>query len=166
MSETTNRPTTRRAMMGNAGIAALTGVAAVMIAKPDAAAVEVLPVSRGDDAAMLTLCGRFLHLQAQIAASYGRESALFEAAEADGASHDQLVALERRGTVERNPWTNEQRRLVEDLADLSAGTLAGQRARARVLMAWCGVEGDEEGHSQMEWHELRPLFRDLLGEPV
>ena len=166
MSETERKATTRRALMGNAGMAALAGIAAVAVAVPDTPAVEVLPTPHGDDVAMLTLCGRFLHLEAQIVASYDREAALFKEAKAEGATNKQLVALERRGEGERNPWTDEQRELLDDLSDMSASTLEGQRARARVLIAWYSLRETGAHHAAMDREDILPLFRDLLGEAV
>ena len=56
MSETTNTPTTRRAMLGSAaGFTVLAGIAAATIAKPDTPAVEVPPASRGDDAELIAI---------------------------------------------------------------------------------------------------------------
>lgn len=153
----------RRELLGAAGFTALTGLAAVTIAVPDTQAVEVLPTPRRDDAGMLALSNRFLHLEAQIVASYDREAALFNAAAADGATSKQLVALEQRGEVERNPWTDEQREVLTDLSDMSASTLEGQRARARVLIAWYSLREKSAHYVGMDGKDILPLFRDLLG---
>ncbi len=144
MSETTNRPTTRRAMMGNAGIAALTGIAAVTIAKPDAAAVEVLPTRHHAETPLLAACARFMAIQAAV----------------DVINDD----LEDDHQHELMPLIKQQARLLDEMAELRAVGIVEQRARAQVLMAWYGVKSCEEGHSAMEWDRLQPLFRDLLGE--
>ena len=166
MSETANRPTTRRAMLGSAaGFTVLAGIAAAAIAKPDNLS-GTPPALRGDDAAMLALCERFLQLEAQVAATYDRERALHDTLEVRGASHEELRALEKRGDLEREPWHDEQRALLADLSEMSAVTLEGQRARARVLMTWYNMRQDGAAHVGMDGEDILPLFRDLLGEAV
>ena len=136
------------------------------IAKPDTQAVDVLPARRGDDAAMLPLCGRFLHLQERLDASYDREMALSDAMEAGGASVKEVRALEERSEVERTPWLDEQRALLADLSEMSAATLEAQRARARVLMAWYDMHKGDVACVSIEGPDILPLFRDLLGAGV
>ena len=145
MSETTKKTTTRRDLMGVAGFTALAGIAAVAIAKPDAQAVEVVPVAHNPDAPLLALCARFLALQADIDAIEGEE----------GPDHqDQLDGL-----------IDAQVLILDEIDDLDAISLDGMRQRARVVMAWYGgSRGLEATH--LDWHRIQPLFRDLLGEAV
>ena len=168
MSETTKKHTTRRALMGSVGVAALAGIAAVAIAKPDAQAVEVVPVAHNPDGPLLALCARFLELQAAIDVTYDRETEEHEVAQKEGRSSARLMAMEKAHDVEREPWVSEQRTLLEDIGDISATTLPGQRARARVLMAWYSLHrrGAEGAGVAIDWYDLEPLFRDLLGEEV
>ena len=135
MSETTKTTTTRRDLMSAAGFTALAGIAAVTIAKPDAHAAGT---------PLLTLCGQFMAMQAGI----DRINADME--------HDHEEELERLCAA--------QVPILDEMEDLQAVSLEEHRARARVLMKWYGVKDGEEGHSQLEWHRVAPLFRDLLGE--
>ena len=92
----------RRDLLGAAGFTALAGIAGAAIAKSDTSAAMALPAPR-DDAAMLALCDRFLHLQKQVDATYDREKALYDAMEAGGASVKEVRALEERSEIERTP---------------------------------------------------------------
>lgn len=166
MSETTKKPTTRRALMGNAGIAALAGIAAVSIAKPDAQAAEVLLAPDDADTSLMALCGRFLALQAMLDRSYDEERQEYHLAKQEGCSNEHLLAMEGANDVAREPWSDEQWALLQEIREVSATTLAGQRARARVLMAWSNVHRGGSGTDIVEWKDLAPLFSDLLGEPV
>ena len=55
-----------RELLSAAGFTALAGIAAVAIAKPDAQAVEVLPIAHGADAELIALHDQFMVLQAQL----------------------------------------------------------------------------------------------------
>ena len=138
----TGRPS-RRELLGAAGFTALAGIAAVSIAKPDAQAVEVVPVAHDPDGPLMALCARFLELQANIDAIDGEE----------GPDHqDQLDGL-----------IDAQVPTLDEIDDLDAVSLEGMRQRARVVMAWYdGSRGLEATH--LECYRIYPLFRDLLGE--
>ena len=155
----------RRSLIGAGGCTVAAGIASMSLGKPEAQAVEVLPAAQSPDAPLLALCGRFLELQAVIDASYAQELEQHDALTKQGALYKQLNALEMEGEADRAPLVNEQRELLDGIGDLMASTLAGQRARARVLMAWHDAG---KGHHPIafEWHHLAPLFRDLLGEAV
>ena len=137
MSETTKKATTRRVLMGNAGIAALASIAAAAIAVPDATQ---------PDTPLLALCNQFMALQAGV-----------DRINADD-EHDHEEELERLCAA--------QSPILDEMEDLRAVSLEEHRARAQVLMKWYGVKDNEEGHSQLEWYRVAPLFRDLLGEAV
>ncbi len=143
MSETERKPTTRRVMMSNAGMAALAAVAAVAIAAPDAPAVEVLPTQHAETP-LLAACARFMALQAHV--------------DVINADH------ENDHTPELGHLLDQERLLLDEMAKLRAVSMVEHRARARVLMARHGVEGFEEGHSELGWCWVAPLFRDLLEE--
>ncbi len=144
MSETMKKTTTRCDLLGAAGFTALAGIAAVAIAKPDAQAVEVPPVAQVTEAPLLELCDRFMALQAQIDAICSR----------DDDHDDGLDAL-----------IDQQVPILDEMGDLSAASLEGQRARAQVLMAWYG--GTKDLHAAaVEWERVAPLFHDLLGRLV
>ncbi len=141
MSETTKELTTRRALMGNAGVAAL---ATVLVATPGTHALKAASAPSDADTPLLTLCNQFMALQAGV-----------DRINADR-EHDHEEELERLCAA--------QSPILDEMEDLRAVSLEEHRARARVLMKWYGVKDNEEGHSQLEWHRVAPLFRDLLGE--
>ena len=126
MFETAKKPTTRRALMGNAGVAAL---ATVLITTPGTQAAPAVPTP-----------------------SYPATPLLAHD------EHDHEEELERLCAA--------QVPLLDEMEDLRAVSLEEHRARALVLMKWYGVKDGEEGHSQLEWYRVAPLFRDLLGEAV
>ena len=163
----TSRPS-RRELLGAAGFCGLAGIAALAISKPDAQAVEVLPAAQTADARLLALCDRFLVLQAALDASYAQELEQHDALKKQGALYKQLNALEMEGEAQRTPLQDEQVELLDQISDLTAATLPGQQARARVLMAWYALGNGCSGEhsSTIEWGHLAPLFRDLLGEAV
>ena len=156
----------RRSLIGSAGFTALAGIAAVSIAKPDAQAVEVLPVTHDPDGPFLALCARFLELQAAIDVTYNREEEEYRLMKRQGVSNKKLCALEKQGDAERDPWQSEQHDLLEQISEITAVTLAGQRARARVLMGWYSLRDGGEHSCSIDWSDLAPLFRDLIGEAV
>ena len=134
----------RRELISAAGFTALAGIAAVTIATPDAPAIEMLPTPRGDDAELIALADRFMAIQAQMEVINAADPADYPEAEMDD-----LVS--------------EQASLLWETAPLEAATLLGYRARAAMLVNWYGVKGREESPHEIEWHRLKPLFRDLLG---
>ena len=143
MFETAKKPTTRRALMGNAGVAAL---ATVLITTPGTQAAPAVPTPSYPATPLLALCDRFMALQAGV-----------DRINADD-EHDHEEELERLCAA--------QVPLLDEMEDLRAVSLEEHRARALVLMKWYGVKDGEEGHSQLEWYRVAPLFRDLLGEAV
>ena len=161
---------TRRDLLGAASFTALAGIAAVSIAKPDAQAeaVEVTSAAPDPDGPLIALCDRFLALQAAVDLTYDVELREFALAKEEGRSSERLIALEKEGDTKRDPWFTEQSELLDEIGEMRATTLAGQRARARVLMAWYSLHrrGPDEPGDAIEWHSLAPLFRDLLGEAV
>ena len=74
------------------------------------------------------------------------------------------VQLQRE--TECAPLDDEQRALLDDIGELRASTIPGQRARARVLLAWYGIGNGNEHECSMEWEHLGPLFDDLLRESM
>ena len=156
----------RRDLLGAAGFTALTGIAVAAIARPDAQAVEGISPASGGDVALIAACDRFMVLQAGLYASYAKEREQHDALKKQGVLYRQLQAFEMEVEAERTPLQDEQVELLDQIEDLEASTLAGQRARARVLMAWYEVGNGGEHHVVLEWHRLAPLFRDLLGEAV
>lgn len=158
----------RRGLIGSAGCTVAASIAAMSFAKPDAQAVEVVPVAHDPDGPFLALCARFLELQAAIDVTYDREEREWDLAKAEGRSGARLMAMEKANEAVRGPWQLEQSALLDDIGDINATTQAGQRARARVLVAWYSLHrrGPDEAGSAIEWHHLAPLFRDLIGEAV
>ena len=49
---------------------------------------------------------------------------------------------------------------------MSAATPDGQRARARVLMAWYDMHKGDVACVSIDGTDIMPLFRDLLGGTV
>ena len=127
-----------------------------------------MPGAPDPDGPFLALCARFLELQAAIDVTYDREEEEYRLMKQQGRSNENLGALEKQGDAMRGPWQSEQSALLDDIGDINATTQAGQRARARVLMAWYSLHrrGPGEAGDSIEWHHLEPLFRDLIGEPI
>ena len=145
MSETTKKTTTRRALMGNAGVAALAGVATVAIAKPDSASGQV-PAPAGGDAQLVVFCNQFMILQAELDGIEGRVKAGEDVADS-----------------EFDPVTDAQAAIIEKMDALTATTPAGHRARAMVFdKMWTRDEGGNFD-LVLSWHDIAPLIRDLMG---
>ncbi len=169
MREANQKTTTRRDLMGAAGFTAVAGIAAVSIAKPEGVlSTHTLSAQPGEnsDAPLLAWCARFLKLQAAIDATYDREVQLYETLKQRGLPNKQLHDLEVQGEAERVPLCNEQVDLLDRIFDVPAATLAGQRARARVFIAWYCLRSGGEHSPSVDRHHLVPLLSDLLGEAV
>lgn len=153
MQEATHKTTTRRDMMSAAGFTALAGIAAVAIAKPDAQAVE----PQGADADLIALCDRFIELERQKLASYGRDPR--------GISPAEERAIDDK---ERQPIWREQEELVAAMVEARATTLDGFRARARALVVYDqqGWADEEISHGQFPGGMNFALVRDLVGGSV
>ena len=136
----------RRELLSAAGFTALAGIAAVAIAKPDAQAVEVLPTARSADAQLLALHDQFMVLQAQLEAIN---------------AHTRTVTDD-----EMDSLICEQADLLEDMHLHTVTTPAGHRARARVFVAWYGMQGGKQSHSEIDHDRLWPILRDFVGEAV
>lgn len=131
----------RRDLMTAAGFSALTGIAALAIARPDAEAAEVLPAT---DAKLIALHDQFMALQARV-----------NAVNADtlAATDDELADL-----------LSDQADLMEEMHPLRATTLAGQRARVRVFLDWHAMSAAKASHSHIDHDDIWPILRDLIGE--
>ncbi len=154
---------TRRDLLGAGTAAALAGLATAAAARPGIALPPASP-----DAPLLALCSRFMELQAQIDASYARETERHRALKRQGAAYAQLHVSEAEREAECAPLEDQQLVLLDQLGGLVASTQEGQRARARVLMAFYSLGGGKGGEHTLvvEWSRLAPLFRDLLGISV
>ena len=60
----------------------------------------------------------------------------------------------------------QQARLLDQMGDLTATTLAEHRARALALDRYYTRDSDGDLESEVSWHRIGPLFRDLLREAV
>lgn len=155
--------TTRRGLLHTTGRTTLAGIVAAVVGS-EAQASETLPVAPDHDGPLLAMSARFLQLQNWIDASYSREAERYRELKRQGASCETLSALEAEGEVYRGPHEAEQRPLLDRITELPARTLAGQQARARVLMRWYGLGKGGEYNVALDWDHLEPLFKDLLGE--
>ena len=168
MSETERKTTTRRVMMGNAGMAALAAIAAVAITAPDAPAVAVLPTPRGDDAELVAI-GR------ETAAVLDQRKPLDvrwwglppDASKRGTASNIELMAV----ADALEPIDNRLQQLSDRMLELRATTREAWIAKARLIrreIESCNVtEGviDFDGMPDSErlaWS----LAEDLLGAEV
>jgi len=140
--------TTRRDLLGTGAFTTFAGIASGVVAKPDQLAtmgnMPTVAATR-PDAGLIDLTSQFMALQARIDAN---DDGLIDDGDAD-----------MRGLIAA------QARLLDEMAETPATTLEGHQARARALMGWYSVQGEEDTcHSIIQWDRLWPLFRDLLGE--
>lgn len=133
----------RRDVLGAGTFTLLTGIAAAAIAKPDAA-MQRAQLVLTSDVALLALADQFLALQARIDFIDGDEST----------NHQE----------ELDDLIDQQVPLLSDMHGLKATTLAGHRARARVLLGWYKLGKDGDFEAEVSWIQVGPLFRDLIGE--
>lgn len=139
---------TRRRLLGSGTVAAAAGLAGALLSS--GASYSAATVS-GTDAELIALCSRFDELQRRCddTCTRGPYSAANEAA---------ARAL-------RAPWEAEQDELFERIISFRATTLAGFRARARMLLLWdkeVQVDGEDGGcwDDRMTW----ALLRDMTAE--
>lgn len=136
----------RREMLSAAGFTVLSGIAAVSMAKPDPEAAKMLPTRTGQDAELIAIADRFMALQARV---------------------DSVDAREWDATdSELSDIVCEQADLLEEMHPLVITTPQRHRTRARVFVAWYGMEGGKESPSVIDHDRLWPILRDLLGEAV
>lgn len=133
-----------RDILGAAGFSALTSIAALAIACPDAEAVEVPPCGANPSAELMALHDQFMVLQVEV---------------------DSINARERVATDgELTSICQEQADLFNEMSEFSATTPAEHRARARVFAAWYGIGEDKETPTEIDHDHIWPILRDLIGE--
>ncbi len=168
MSETERRTTTRRAMMGNASMAALAGIAGVAIVMPGAQAVEVLPASVVGDAALLTIEREAVTLIERRKPLEARWWAVSN----EPNKWTTAVAAEAQAVADAlEPIDDRLEELIDRALELSATTREGMVAKARLIRREMRLHHSSYG--VMEFDAMDPderlawsLAEDLLGVEV
>ena len=167
MSETTKKPTTRRALMGNAGVAAL---ATVLITTPNAQAIEPVSVNPHPDAELIAIGREAADLIEQRKPLEVRWWALPRDSGSRRKGTPEQVELHAVGDA-MEPIDARLDELADRAMELRATTREGWIAKARLIrremQTECVTEGAiEVDEMQPSGRLTRSLLDDLLGEVV
>ena len=144
--DTTDNPSRRRLIAGSSALLASAAIATSSHGETR------FPAVTGDDAEILRLFAEWLPLQ--------RRYRVLGDHTAD------MRDIPAEIVHEESHLATAQLNLTEEIADLRATTLEGLRAKATVLLSYCGYRTDSEGPYWENHDELMgwSIARDLLGD--